>query len=438
MGKESSKNRFSPVKYGCFSAVTVLLALLIMELLLRICVMPSDRCGGTLFGISLPPISIAPPVDFMTEDPETKKMKLRERLSRSAGKADGRTDRVSTDDQFGVFIEDEFTGYEYLESCTTPGGWWHMNNLGARSWSDTTREKGSGKKRVLVFGDSFTACSDVRQEDSWPLIMQERNANMEVLNFGVDGYGMGQCLLRYLKKRDLVEYDQVILVFVPFCDLERDINTYRRLMGWDSWMLLPRFAAENERLELIRGPYKTSRDFCIDNSGKMSAKAVAHLRKYDALYYRTRYEPAGFPGNLILSKLFLCMYDNGKDNSRHNHLYDPGSEAMTVSRRIFHSMFREAAGQGKTFNLFILPRLDDIREYGRSLPYRKRWDGMARSIAGDGTPCTDLMPELSKMPGDRLDRASDGFHNGRKTNTVIADIISRAVLGGGDAGRPKN
>jgi len=178
-----------------------------------VCVKPSDRCGGTLFGISLPPINIAPPADFMTEDPETKKMKLRERLSRSAGRADGRTDSVSTDDQFGVFIEDEFTGYEYLESCTTPRRWWHMNNLGARSWTDTTREKGPGKKRtgkkrpgkkrpgkkrVLVFGDSFTACSYVRQEDTWPLIMQERNAALEVLNLGVDGYGMGQCLLRYL------------------------------------------------------------------------------------------------------------------------------------------------------------------------------------------------------------------------------------------------
>jgi len=429
MNNTPEKKRGTTLKNACFSIIAVLLVLSAMELFFRVCLKPSDTCYGTLFNIHLPPFRIAPADDFIPDLPEVRRKELLEHLSKSSGTELAGKGEVSSEDLFGVFLEDEFTGYEYLENCSTPHKCWHINNLGARAWNDTTKKISPGKKRVLAFGDSFTACSHIQQGETWPVIMEEKNSSLEVLNFGVDGYSMGQSLLRYRKKRDLIDYDQVILVFVPFCDLTRDINTYRRLMGWESWMILPRFTVEHDRLELVRGPYRTSRDFCQDNRRTLSARAVEHLRKYDSLYYPTKYENSRSGGDLILMKLFLCMYNNGRDSRLNNHLYHPDSEALSVSRKIFLSMKTEVESRGKKFRLFVLPRQDELRLYKKSSSFKKEWDRMVHSIVSDGIPCTDLTADLINMEEIQLDKAGDGFHNGKKSNTIIAELIIKSITG---------
>lgn len=429
MNSKTEKKRGTALKNSCFSIIAVLLVLSIMEFFFRVCLKPSDTCYGTLFNISLPPFRIAPSDNFTPAEPEARRKELQKHLLKYSAAEPAGEGEASTDDLFGVFLEDEFTGYEYLESCSTPRKWWHINNLGARAWNDTTKKISPGKKRILAFGDSFTACSHIQQSETWPVIMEEKNSSLEVLNFGVDGYSMGQSLLRYRKKRDLIDYDQVILVFVPFCDLTRDINTYRRLMGWESWMILPRFTVERDRLELVRGPYRTSRSFCQDNRGKLSARAVDHLRKYDALYYPTKYENGRSGGDLILMKLFLCMYNNGRDSSLHNHLYDPDREALSVSRKIFVSMQKEVESRGGKFRLFVLPCQDELHSYGKSTSFKKKWDRMVNSIVTEGVCCTDLTGDLVNMDENQFDRAGDRFHNGKKSNTIIADLIIKSISG---------
>jgi len=53
--------------------------------------------------------------------------------------------------------------------------------------------------RVAVFGDSFVFCDGETNENSWPTMLEKSIGGLEVMNFGVSGYGLSQSYLRYLK-----------------------------------------------------------------------------------------------------------------------------------------------------------------------------------------------------------------------------------------------
>ena len=41
-----------------------------------------------------------------------------------------------------------------------------------------------------TFGDSFTHCNDVANAETWQRAMEDQNSKLEVLNFGMGGFGL--------------------------------------------------------------------------------------------------------------------------------------------------------------------------------------------------------------------------------------------------------
>ncbi|MHC4493935.1 MAG: SGNH/GDSL hydrolase family protein, partial [Planctomycetota bacterium] len=77
----------------------------------------------------------------------------------------------------------------------------NTNAAGIRGTVEYASVPGPGALRIAVFGDSYTYGAEVRDEDSWPRVLErdlgERGIPTEVLNFGVGAYGMGQAYLRW-------------------------------------------------------------------------------------------------------------------------------------------------------------------------------------------------------------------------------------------------
>ncbi len=67
------------------------------------------------------------------------------------------------------------------------------------------------KLRVAVFGDSFVFCDGEQEENTWPFILERSMGNLEVLNFGVSGYGLGLSYLRYVN--DALQFHPDVIVF---------------------------------------------------------------------------------------------------------------------------------------------------------------------------------------------------------------------------------
>jgi hypothetical protein len=82
----------------------------------------------------------------------------------------------------------------------------------------------SGKKRILVLGDSYVWGVGASQEELFaePAV---HKTNDELINCGVSGYGTDQEYLFYLRLGQKFDVDEVVLAFTLYNDVENNLNS---------------------------------------------------------------------------------------------------------------------------------------------------------------------------------------------------------------------
>ena len=110
--------------------------------------------------------------------------------------------------------------------------------------------------RVALVGDSFVFAERVSFEDSWGHLLERDSAGtLEVLNFGVGGYGVDQSYLRF--KKDVLPWkpDLAILGF-PFSDLQRSLTVYPLISSphWSMPFSKPRIVLNDGELQILNVP----------------------------------------------------------------------------------------------------------------------------------------------------------------------------------------
>ncbi|MBS0262244.1 MAG: hypothetical protein JSS02_09865, partial [Planctomycetes bacterium] len=95
-----------------------------------------------------------------------------------------------------------------------------VNSAGIRSNREYTLQKPPGVYRILVFGDSQAAgcyqCNEHRFSD----LIEERNRDIEVINFSIPGSGTDQQLLLF--EEVIGKYEHDLLIVFPYLN-----NIYR-------------------------------------------------------------------------------------------------------------------------------------------------------------------------------------------------------------------
>jgi hypothetical protein len=338
-------------------------------------------------------------------------------------------ERITWGDLQGVMREDALLGYAPLEGATSRHGWWVANNIGARSTIDTSPETPPGKRRVLIFGESFGSGSRVRQEDAWATLLAARSPDLEIVDLAVDGYGMAQSFLRFRATARPYEYDTAMLVFAPAVDLWRDVNTIRSLAkpDWNSYVVMPRFVVDDGRLTLVRSPYEVGSEVFRHNAHGLSETLRRHLQAYDRFYFRARYESPPVIGDLVLWKIAATLYSTVEEHLLLRSMgvghVDLDSEAVRVSRKIFETMRDEVEARGKQFVLMILPEhsgLRKIHQYARSA---ENWRRMVSTFCAGRMQCIDVTPALLSAPAEDLDRGHDGTHYGPRMSRIVAAAV---------------
>ena len=371
---------------------SILFAVGLVEGALHLFIKPSEVSYGTVFGRELPPYKLIP-------------------------------DHVKASD-FNIGGQDDVLGYVVKNNQTSKDGWVQTNNVAARYRSDVSPEIPVGKKRILAFGDSYTFGYALPQDETWPYLLEEKLDRLQILNFGVSGYSIGQSYLRFQRVTEQVDYNAVILVFVPKADLWRDINVSRYIgMGWEAYMLMPRFIIEDGKLRLVERPYKTLSEVIKHSEENSDHVLREFLRKYDRFYFPGKFEVTSYLNHSILFKLMLAAYYERKAKMLRESLYDPLSEAMQISKMIFREMHQKVRGSGKEFVLVVLGQRGTMRKYRRSPEFQEKWDRMVKAVCDSDYLCIDTMPELVQASPEDLDRAYDGSHFGPEGNQAIAEIL---------------
>lgn len=406
------------------ATLALLLSLVAIEAVLRL-LATSGAGAPHLFGRPLPPID---PLAGVQLEPTRYDEPVR-----IQGKGTG----LTRGDLWGISQDHSSLGHAPVESAVSVNGWWQTNGHGARSRRETPPEEPPGVTRWLAFGDSFTHGSRVAQEQTWPALVEAERPELEVVNFGVDGYGMAQSLLRYREKRDVIDHSGIVLVFVPGADLARDVNVFRPLLGWSAPITAPRFELESRceeetsapgPLRLVPPLYPSVAAFASSNARGMSRELREHLRCHDALYHRVRHERLPLVGRLYLLRLASAVVDARRDRRFKNQLMEPGSEALRVSREIFQEMSSDVRRRGRRFLLVFLPLDSEVTRSRDDAQLRQRWRTMLEFACSGELACLDLLPGLAALDPRELDRGL-GSHYGPRANRAIARLIADAIVG---------
>ena len=338
---------------------------------------------------------------------------------------------ITTSDLWGIMRPDPLVGYVPQENSVSTHGWWRSNDVGARYDRDLGKGVGMAPvgQRWLFFGESFTQGSRLPQEDTWTYRLDTLNADIEAVNFGVDGYGMAQSLLRYRTVADRVRHDVAAFVFLPTADLWREVNTVRSLAEpWHSFAVLPRFYLAGSDMRLVRSPYPDIDTLYGENYPRITDKLRNHLQQYDSFFVPALYDPARADGRLVSARLVRAFQGKRRlKEIRRQTFYDPESEAWRTVRQIFLQAKIEAQDRGADFVLIVMPTHDDVRTAADYDSFRDYWTEMVAVLRNEGLRTFDLLPELSAVEGD-LDYGYDGSHYGPRASARIAAILNDRLL----------
>jgi hypothetical protein len=98
----------------------------------------------------------------------------------------------------------------------------HQNQFGLRAPDDMQLKKTSGRKRVLVLGDSYVWGVGASQEELFTAPEVSRTDD-ELINGGVSGYGTDQEYLFYLREGQKFDVDQVVVAFTLYNDVANNL-----------------------------------------------------------------------------------------------------------------------------------------------------------------------------------------------------------------------
>jgi len=157
------------------------------------------------------------------------------------------------------FVYDRELGWTVGPNRRSPDGLYFSSVEGIRSAGPNMRMADQTPRfRVALVGDSHAFSFEVPFEESWGYHLQRLlGDDVQVLNFGVDGYGIDQMYLRY--QRDVRPWKpQVVVIGFSGHDFWRTMAVYPFVtFGWSGYLVKPRFVIEKGELKLLNVPLPT-------------------------------------------------------------------------------------------------------------------------------------------------------------------------------------
>lgn len=89
----------------------------------------------------------------------------------------------------------------------------------------------NGKYNVFVLGDSYTEGLQVKREETFTTLIEQRLANTNMINLGVGGTGTYHHSLRYKTVRKFANVDHVLLFFLPQNDVADNHYAFHKQFG---------------------------------------------------------------------------------------------------------------------------------------------------------------------------------------------------------------
>src|SRR5207249_3870292 len=255
----------------------------------------------------------------------------------------------------------------------------------------------------------------------WTSQMEHACRPIEVLNYGVGGYGVDQAYLRYVSEGSLYAPHIVLVGFVSD-DLRRLVNVYRRFIDDREFPgFKPRFRLEGNTIKLLPNPLPLLSDY---DRLLMEPETVTRLGQHDHWYKPAIYENPLYDLSATVRltvTLGLRLYDRYLDPNRlwKEGQFNPSSEAFRLQLAIFHKFVDEIRQNGAMPLIVLFPDRASILQVrtGQSTFYAP----LTAKLSETRIPYVDLIEAFrSDTIGPVESFFMPGGHYSRRGNEIVA------------------
>jgi len=289
------------------------------------------------------------------------------------------------------------------------------NSRGMRS-SREYAPSSDGRRRVLVFGDSFTAGDGVNNEERFTDLLEANDDGLEVLNFGLSGSGTDQQLL--VCQHFAPQFGGDVILVCPLVEnINRIAARYRPVIERNGVepMILPKpyFTLEGGRLALHGVPVSRVRFVLGDAPPDVLAQTDLGGRLRGASRLVNRYL---FPFKDWLIR--LTRFDPYPQYASPDHPH----------WRLMKAILREfaAAAGGREVVVVPLPTYHYIEKLARPT-YLARFEALARELPG--VHVVNLLDEFWRLSHAerRACRYAHDIHYTPLAHRVVERAVRRAL-----------
>lgn len=302
---------------------------------------------------------------------------------------------------------------------------------GLRGNKEYSEHAASGVLRVAAFGDSFVYANEVGDRQAWSSVLERLYPNVEVLNYGVGGYGTDQAWLRFRAEGLQLSPDIVLIGFAPV-NLRRIVNVYRRFISTSESPLLwkPRFILEADSLRLIPNPIADLDDLRgILRDPEQVLERVTHDQWYEPLVYEsTLYELSAF---VRLTTAFWLRTSNRylrRDRLIRDGVFNSNSTAFRTQLAVLKAFTADASERGALTVVLLLPDRESLErmQIGEPTTYQP----LANALLASGIEVLDLREAFAASAGtEGVDPwFALGGHYSPAGNEIVADWLGQRLL----------
>lgn len=330
----------------------------------------------------------------------------------------------------GYSTFDAALGWTARPGHVSADGTIHVNAQGLRATREYAATRPTGVRRVLACGESFTFGEEVADGEAWSARLEALVPALEVLNYGVGGYGTDQALLRI--QREARGPIDALLVGLMLENIGRNVNRYRPLWYPSAQPAAkPRFVLAGGALELVPQPFATRAQLVeAVQSGAVFARLAEHEHWSD-----------GAPLSWLAwsSAARLVAAQRAYAARELEPLWsDTAGEPFRTTLALLEALRDAAHALGPAPVLvLVFPMRSDLAglvEHGR-----RYWSPLLTALAERGIPCLDLSGPLAAAARDP-DGARALYlesHLGPRGNEIVATAIAAHLSQAGGPLEPK-
>ena len=320
-----------------------------------------------------------------------------------------------------TILFDKDIGWAYRPNSLRHQGTFTVNSSGIRSQREYSKEPLPDTLRIVAFGDSFTAGDDVNDNEVWTnqlrLALQQMGIRVEVMNFGVGGYDMGQAFLRWQAIGQQFQPDIVIFGFQPE-NLDRNVNVFRILYihGPSIPFSKPRFIVNKGKLEVLNVPVLPPERMVAT----FEAFATHPLAAYEAYYQSRDIVSKWWRGSRLAA--FMHELSQAQESAAETD-YGPTSERGDLGKAIVDAFAADVSRHSREYFVVHLPlpqHLDHIYKGGQS-PYRFLLDYLRETYR--------YVPFDESLGREYMDAKYWGptGHYGAKLEALLGQTVAEAI-----------